>query len=122
MNPTPPSPPPKRLPLEIKQKPKQTPQRNQTHIRHNRRHKPALLHPRRDKLRKPIAPNILVHRNGYHERPSDGFVRVDGVGGQHAGESGDLDAGARVADDDDGLPGPFVGVAEGYDEVAEDHY
>jgi hypothetical protein len=117
-----PTPPPERLPVEVKHKPKQTPQRNQPHIRHNRRHKPALLHPRRDELRKPIPPDVLVDRDSDHERASDGFVRVDGVGGEHAGEGGDLDAGAGVADDDDGLPIPFVLVAEGNDEVAEHHY
>jgi hypothetical protein len=122
MNITTPTPPPKRLPLEIKQKPKQTPQRNKTHVRHNRRQKPALLHPRRDELRKPVAPDVLVNRDRYHQGSSDRLIRVDGVGGEHAREGGDLDAGAGVADDDDRFPRPFALVAEGDDEVAEDHY
>jgi hypothetical protein len=122
MNITLPTPPPKRLPLEIKHKSKQTPQRDQPHIRHDRRHKPALLHPRRDELCEPIPPDVLVDGDGDHERAGHGFVRVDGVGGQHARQGGDLDAGAGVADDDDGLPAPFVFVAEGDDEVAEHHY
>jgi len=117
-----PTPPPKSLPVEVKHKPKQTPQRDQPHVRHNRRHKPALLHPRRDEFRKPIPPDVLVDRDSNHERAGDGLVRVDGVGGEHARESGDLDAGAGVADNDDGLPVPFVLVAEGDDEVAEHHY
>jgi hypothetical protein len=72
-------------------------------------------------LSKAVSPQVLVHGDGYHERTSDGLVRIYSVSGDHGGKAGDLDSGAGVADDNDDLPPPFVLVAEGGDEVAEHH-
>ena len=134
-----PRPPPKRLPAEIKQDAEETPQQDQGHIRHDRRHKARLNHPRSNELRESVPPHVLVDGDGDHQGAGDGLVGVDGVGGRHGGERGDLDAGGGVADDDDGFPGPsFFGVSavfslmsvfgnllllvtEGSDEVAEKH-
>ena len=115
------TPPPKRLPLPPKQPPKQAPQQNQTRIRHNRRNKPILLRPHRNKLAKPIPPNVLIDRDAHKQATCHGLVAIDGVGGGDGGERGDLDAGAGEADDDDGFPGPVVLVADGHDDVAQVH-
>jgi hypothetical protein len=100
MHPIIPAPPAESLPIEVKQYPEKTPQRNQTHIRHNRRHKTRLVDPRRDELREAVAPDVFVDGDGDHERAGHGFVRVDRVGRGHGGKRGDLDPGAGVADDD----------------------
>lgn len=63
----------------------------------------------------------LVHGDADKQAARDGLVAVDGVGAGNARQRRDLDAGARVADDDNGLPGPAVLVADGHDDVAQDH-
>lgn len=114
-------PPPERLPEEVERNRAQTPQRDQTHVRHNWRNEAILHDPRRDKFSESVSPDVLVDRDGDHQRSSNGLVGVDRVGRSHGGQGGDLDTGARITDDDDDLPGPFAFVAKGDDEIAEDH-
>lgn len=60
------TPPPKCLSKEIKDNPKKTPQRDEAHIRHNRRNITLLDNPRRDELGESIAPDVLVDGDGDH--------------------------------------------------------
>ncbi len=104
-----PRPLPKRLPLIPKQNPKQTPQNNQAHIRHNWRDISTLNNPRRNEFTKAIAPDILIDRDSDEDGARDRFVGIDRVGGRDGGEGCDLDACAGVANYDDDLVG--VGVS-----------
>lgn len=72
-------PPPKSLPLEVKQNPKQTPQQYKRRICHNRGYVTILLNPIRNKLAKPVPPNILVHRDGHEQTARHRFVAVNRV-------------------------------------------
>lgn len=109
------------LPPHIKHDPERTPQKDQTHVQHDRRHEPALLDPRRDELGEPIPPHILVDRDRDHDRASDRLIAVHGVRRGNSRDGGDLDAGTREADQHDRLPRPLVLHAEGDDEVAQQH-
>lgn len=90
MHTTLPRPPPHLLPQSIKHNPKRTPQENQTHIQHDRRHKPRLLDPGRNELRKPIPPNILIDGDGDHDTARNRLVAVDGVRRRDGGDRRDL--------------------------------
>lgn len=67
----------------------------------------------------PIAPNILVHGNGYKQRAGDWLVRVDGVGADDGWYGGDLNTGGTKGDDDDCLPGPLPFHSDGCDNVSD---
>ena len=103
------------------QQTRRTEQERQAHVRHDRWQEPGLLDPRADELGETVAPEVLVDGDGDEDGTGDGFVAVDGVGADDGGDGSDLDSGAGEADDDDGFPGPFVLVAEGHDEIAEEH-
>ena len=81
MHTTIPRPLPKSLSTIVKRDCKKTPEENQTHIQHNRRHKPIFLNPRSDELRKSISPHVLVDCDGHEDRTGDGFVAINAVGG-----------------------------------------
>ena len=132
---------PERLPIIKVPNPRQTKQRRQRHVRHDRRHEPSLHRPGRDELGETVAPDVLVDGDGNEDGAGDGLVGVDAVGRGDGGEGGDLDAGACVADyhdwlvgmlikrvDGEGrggdgayLPVPLLLVSERDDEVSEDH-
>ena len=96
---------PKHLALPPEQHAKRTPQKDETHVRHDGRQIPARHDPRRDELAEAVAPHVLVDGDGDEDAARDGLVAVDGVGRGDGGQRGDLDAGAGEADDDDGLDG-----------------
>ena len=98
-----PSPASKPLPKVPKDDARGAPKRDQAHIRHDRHHEAARYCPRRDEFGEPVAPDVLVDRDGHEGGAGDGLVAVDGIGGGHGWECCDLHACTTVADDDDGL-------------------
>lgn len=116
-----PRPPPERLPVEPEQDAEGAPQRRERHVEHDRWDVARADDPRCHELGEPVAPEVLVDGDGDEDAAGDGLVRVDGIGGGDAGDGGDLDTGARVADDDDDAPVPRVLVADSVDDVAENH-
>lgn len=88
---------PKSLPKKPKDNPTTTPQRNQTHIRHDGWDVPALFDPGRNELAEAVAPDVLIDCDGDEDGACDWFVGVDCVGGGDGGEGCDLDTGAGVA-------------------------
>lgn len=115
------SPPSKGLPLIVEQDTEKTPQQDQTPIRHDRRNIPIGNNPLGNELAESITPHILVDRDGDEQTARNRLVAVDCICGYDTRESGDLDASAGVADQDDGFPGPVVLVAHADDDVAEVH-
>lgn len=91
------------LSLIPKNNARQAPENHQRHIRHDWRDVSALLDPRGDEFREPVAPDILVHRYGDEDRTCDRFVGIDSVGRRDGWESRYLDAGTSVADYHDDL-------------------
>ena len=96
---------PESLPIIEKQDPEQAPEGNQGHVGHDGWHVPAGNDPWRDEFGEAVAPDVLVDRDTDEHATGDGFVAVDGVGGGNSGESGYLDTGASIANDDNGLRG-----------------
>lgn len=75
-----PRPLPERLSKVPKYNTKQTPQRDETHIRHNRRNISTLNNPRRNEFTESIPPHILVDGDSHENGSRDWFIRVDGIG------------------------------------------
>lgn len=96
-------PPSELLSIKVAWDGKETPQRCQTHVQHDRFHKPALFDPRGDELAEAVSPDILIDGDGHENRTRDGLVAVDGVGADDGWESGNLNSSGRVADDDNHL-------------------
>lgn len=71
------TPPSESLAFVVKQYAEETPQYNQTHVRHDRRNIPGFDDPRSDELREAISPNILVDGDGHKDATANGLVRVD---------------------------------------------
>jgi len=115
------SPPTERLAAEVKDDSEQTEEQHERTVGHDGRNVAVLGDPVVDKHRESVTPDVLVDGDGDEQAAGDGLVTVDGVGRDHGGQSGDLDAGARVADDDDDGPVPVVLVADRHDDVAEVH-
>lgn len=116
-----PRPSPECLALVIEQDAEKAPEQNQGRIRHDWWNVSISDDPIGDELAESVSPNVLVDRNGDKQAAGDGLVAVNGIGGNHAGNSCDLDAGASVADDHDHLPGPFLLVAHTHDDIAQVH-
>jgi hypothetical protein len=103
-----------RLAVEPEQDGKRAPQGRERHVEHDGRDVAGADDPGCDELAEAVAPQVLVDRDGDEDRARNGLVRVDGVGGRDAGDGGDLDAGAGVADDDDDLVVLLVLLRIGY--------
>ena len=136
-------PPTKRLSIVIEHNPARTEHKSQTHVHHDGPDEADVLGPGGDELGEAVAPEVLVDGDGDEDAAGDGLVAVDAVGAADRGDGGDLDADQRVADDDDCLffarglvksgtptdvggertyfPAPLLLVAEGDDEVPEEH-
>jgi hypothetical protein len=98
-----PTPLPESLPNKIKDNTKRAPQEDQAHIEHDGRYNACLDRPRRNELRKAVAPEILINGDGDEDGARDGLIAVNCVGGGDGGDAGDLDAGAGEANDYDDL-------------------
>lgn len=96
---------PHRLPVIVERDGAEAPQHCQAHVEHDRLDESAFQDPRRDEFAEPVAPYILVDRDGDEEQARHWLVAIDGVGGRDGGYSHDLNPGARVSDDHDGLDG-----------------
>jgi len=103
MHTTVPRPRPKSLTIEVKDNATCTPQENQRHVQHNRRHIASTDDPWRDELAETVAPHVLVDCDGHEDAARNGLVAVDAVCGRDGGYGGDLDASACVPDYHDGL-------------------
>jgi len=112
---------PEGLAAEPEQHAEQAPQRDERHVGHDGWDVAGLDGPGGDELAEAVAPDVLVDGDGDEDGAGDGLVAVDGVGGGDGGESGDLDTGAGVTDDDNHLPVPCMLIAKGDDEVADYH-
>jgi hypothetical protein len=62
------------LPPKPKHNPERTPQRNQRHVRHDRRNIPRARAPRRDELAEAVAPEVFVDGDGHEYGAADGLV------------------------------------------------
>jgi len=58
----------------VEQDAERTPQNDQAHVRHDRRHEAGLLDPNDDELRKAVPPEVLVDGDGDHERACDWLI------------------------------------------------
>ena len=133
-------PPTHSLPKEVKHDAKATPEEDQAHVQHDGRHVAIGNDPWRDELAKPVAPHILIDRDGHEDAACDRLVGVHAVRTGDGGERRDLDARASVAHNYDCLlvvvlgrygkdkgkgatylPVPFVLVTESNDEVPDQH-
>ena len=79
------------------------PECDQAHIGHDGREVAALEDPRGDENGEAVAPHVLVDGDADEDAAGDGFVTVNSVCGRDGWESGNLDAGARIPDNNDGL-------------------
>lgn len=98
-----PSPLSERLSIKPENDPRQTEEKNQTHVRHNRRDVSTLDNPRGDEFRESVAPNVLVDRDGNEDWSCDGLVRIDRVCRRDGWEGSNLNSGASVANNDNYL-------------------
>ena len=71
------SPPPKSLAHEVKQDTEETPQCNETHVRHNGRNIARADNPGCDEFGEAITPEVLIDSDGHEDRTSHRFVRVN---------------------------------------------
>jgi hypothetical protein len=116
-----PGPSSERLSLVVEQNAEQTPKQDKRGVGHDGWNVPVGDDPGGDELAEAVAPHVLVDGDGDEQAAGDGLVRVDGVGADHAGQGGDLDAGARVANEDDCFPGPVMLVSDRDNDIAEEH-
>ena len=103
-----PSPPPEGLAKEVDQNTKTTKQEDQTHIQHDRRHISISDDPWGNKIAEAVSPYVLVYSNGDEYAACNRLVAVHRVGGGNCRYGGNLDSGASVANDDDGLNSKLV--------------
>ena len=96
---------PESLPEEEEQDPERAPEGDQGHVGHDGWYVPAGEDPGRDEFGETVAPDILVDGDADEDTARDGLVAVNSVGGGNGREGSNLDTGACVADDDDGLGG-----------------
>jgi hypothetical protein len=94
-----PRPLPERLALVPENGPRQTPENDQTHVCHDWGNISTLDNPRGDKLRKPIAPYVLVDCDSHEYGTGDRFIRVDGIRRGDGWQSGDLNTSTGVSYD-----------------------
>jgi hypothetical protein len=73
------SPFPESLSLEVERNSERAPEENQTHVQHDGRQVTIVDDPVREKLRKPVAPEILVDRNCDKNTARDRLVAVHAV-------------------------------------------
>lgn len=111
-------PPSERLAVVVEDDAAQAPKKDERAVGHDGRNVSRLLNPWRDELGETVSPDVLIDRDGYHERAGNGLVRVDGVGVDDTGQSGDLNASACVSDYNDWGPVPLVLHADGHDNVS----
>lgn len=109
------------LAVEPEQDAERTPQSREGHVKHDRRNVSRGHNPGRDELGEAISPKVLVDSDRDEDRARDGLVRINGIGRRDTGDSSDLDTSAGVADDDDDAPIPAILIADGVDDVAENH-
>lgn len=109
------------LALVVEQNAKQTPQKRERPVRHNRRDIPILDDPLSDELAESITPDVFVDRNCNEQTSRDWLVAVDCIRRHNTGQSSDLDTSAGVANDDNDLPTPLSLVTDTDDDVAQIH-
>jgi len=110
-----------RLALVVEQEAKTAPQGYETHVCHDRWYIAARHDPWGDKLRKAVAPEILVDCDADEDTARNGLVGVHGVCGNDGGERSDLNTGASKADDNNSPPIPTILEAKCIDEIPQDH-
>lgn len=109
------------LSLVVEENAEQAPKQDKRPIGHDWGNVSTFNDPGSDELAEAVTPHVLVDSDANEETACDRLVRIDSVSAGNTRQGGDLDTCTGVADQDDGLPGPLVLVADRDNDVAEVH-